>query len=229
MSKPSSKFPAGCLLLGAFFTFIILGMIIPPDGPGHLAKAMESRWMLQSRAIALLMAQYAQDHAGHYPDGKSSTEVFQKLLDEKYTDDPTLFYATYALGKTKPLPDQPLKPENISFDITSEIDATTSTDIPVVFLTGYRVIYAPGSSAEPLIKPDSNPSRTWIDWWHGAPEARIHPETGIAVSYKDTSARWLKARLVANNISTITDFIPTTFDAHGKTYRQLTPTGPLSP
>ena len=112
------------------------------------------------------MFAYASDHHEAYPTGQSSTEVFQKLIDEKYASDPTVFYYKL-LGKTKPTSNK-LKPENISWDVTTPVDDNDSDDLPVVFLTGYRLYYLPGGSAVPLFKPsEDRPSGCGVAY-HGS-------------------------------------------------------------
>ncbi len=67
----------------------------------------------------------------------------------------------------------------------------------------------------------SDTARSWSDWWHGL----AYPTGHIAVGYKDTSARVMRA----DDDGTIPNFIPAYFDPKGKTYRQLTPDGELPP
>jgi len=153
------------------------------------------------------MFQYAVDHNGAYPTGNSSTEVFQKLIDEKYITDPAIFYFSIP-GKTKVISDK-LKPENVCWDVTVPIVENSPDGLPVVFLTGYKVTYASGASAVPLFK---------------STEGRL---PGIAVCYKNNSARFIKNGELPDG--TITNFIPADFDLTGKKFQQLTPEGPLSP
>lgn len=166
-----------------------------------------------TRTIGIAMYQYSNDHDGKYPDGKSSTEAFQKLLDERYISDPAIFYFTLP-GKIRPSEGQPLKPENVCFDVTSGVEANAPDGLPIVFITGYKVAYAPGGSAVPLVK---------------APQGFEGGTPGIAVCYKSDSATFRRLETAANADSTVPNFVPATFDAQGKTYRQLTPDGPLPP
>ena len=85
-----------------------------------------------------MMVSYAADHDGKFPDGNTSTEVFQKLIDENYGNDPTIFYIPLP-GKTKPLAGQKLKPENVCWDVTSGLDQNSPDELPVIFMTGYLV------------------------------------------------------------------------------------------
>ena len=162
--------------------------------------------MQMSRTIGLAMLQYSVDHNGVYPTGNSSTEAFQKLIDEKYMTDPSIFYFSMP-GKTKATSDK-LKPENVSWDITIPIDSNSPDGLPVVFLTGYKVSYVPNASAVPLFKSFERDL------------------SGIAVCYHSNSA-WFKKSTLPDG--TVTNFIPFDFDPVGKKFQQLTPDGPLSP
>jgi hypothetical protein len=115
-----------------------------------IKQARQRAWMQQAQAISVAMMLYYNNH-GSYPDGNSSTEVFQKLLDEKYCSDPALFYVPLP-GKIKAMPGQKLKPESVCFDVTSGA-GPRSSKCPLVFLTGYKMNYAPGGTASPLVKP----------------------------------------------------------------------------
>jgi len=204
---------------------------------------------LNAGVIADRMHVFARDHGGKYPNGKSSTEIFQKLLDDGYVRDPSLFFISME-GKTKPVPGQPLKPENVGWDVTTPIDTNmpspeTGYKLPVVFSTGYKVSYLPGAAAVPLLHPypqynDTGPPdrRNWFTKLYEAPPK---PPPGIWVCYYTTLARFLP---VGNGLgwvrgedgrparqnnpgNLIPNFIPTDFDAQGKRYQQLTPNGIL--
>ena len=106
----------------AIWILCILGFILLcPPWPGGIGHPRDSRWLRASHTIALAAFSYANDHNHKYPDGKSSTEVFQKLIDGKYVDDTTIFYVPMK-GKTKPIAGQPLKPENVCWDFTGRTD-----------------------------------------------------------------------------------------------------------
>jgi hypothetical protein len=174
-----------------------------------------------AHVLYLALFQYSVDHNGKYPDGKSSTEIFQKLIDGGYLTDATYFYIPLP-GKTKPVPGQPLKPENVCWDFTSALDSSSPDELPLVFMTGYRVTYAPGAIALPL---DKLSNRTWSQWWNGEPSRETF-DPGIAVTYKDGISTFLP---LDTNSGTIPNFIAPTFKPGGKTYLQLTPNGPLPP
>jgi len=168
--------------------------------PG-LTDARHDTAVQQAHAIGLALFSYATDHDGSMPPGNSSTEVFQNLIAGGYVSDPKIFYLAMP-GKVVPV-STTLKPENVSFDVTTGVDSDTSDDLPIVFSTGFKITYAAGGSAAPLAQP--------------APR-------GLAVTYKNDSTKYC---VPTNPDGTVANFIPTTFDAKGKTYRQLTPDGPL--
>jgi hypothetical protein len=210
MEEPSIKreersWPKWVLLF--FCCLLVLpclyGPITGPNG-GGFEHAKESSAMLTSRTIGLCLYQYSLDNNGKYPDGASSTEVFQKLMDGKYVTDPTIFY----LSKSRP-PSDRLRPEYVSWDVTMPIDKNSPDGVPVVFSTGYRVEYKPGGRAVPL-----------------ADKSRYNDD-GIAVSYHSNSAAFLKKSTQPDG--SILNFIPADTNLGTTHYIQLTPDGPLSP
>jgi hypothetical protein len=187
-----------------------------------------SDWLWKARTIGLAMFQYSEDHGGKYPDGKSSTEVFQKLLDQGYVHDPETFYI-WLPGKYKGSPGQPLKAENVCYDVTAGIDKDDSGDLPVVLMTGFKVSYSPGGTAIPLIKPYPTflPPRTLGEWLSAQPRFDEFNDPGIAVMYKSNSVNIVQMTMTGNAIGTLPNFVPPSFIAKGKSYHQLTPEGSL--
>lgn len=153
------------------------------------------------------MYAFSNDHNGKYPDGKNSTVVFQKLLDEGYTTDPGVFYLECP-GKAKANPGQKiLKPENVCFDVTGGADQSSPDQLPLVFVTGYKVTY----------DPDVPPVARF----------QIFPD-GMTVYYKGNNALFLKDYgLAGSNDTPLKHLIPADFKSDGRTYRQLTPDGSL--
>jgi hypothetical protein len=161
--------------------------------------------MRVSRTIGIAMFAYANDHGGAYPTGKSSTEVFQKLIDENYINDPAIFFTPQLqiVGKTKAT-SKKLRPENVCWDVTVPLDQGSYDALPVIFSTGFRVNYAPNGSATLL-------SKEGLD--------------GIAVCYHSNTAKFIF--LTPQSEKTISNFIASDFISNGKKYEQLTPDGPL--
>ena len=67
-----------CLILGVIGLAMVSPIFDRDDMLGH-----EIPMLQKPRMINLLLFSYANDHNGKYPTGASSTEVFQKLIDEK--------------------------------------------------------------------------------------------------------------------------------------------------
>ena len=221
----------GVLLL---FLFIVLctpfislfklgGILMPMDTQGR-------EW---ATVIGIAMTQYADDHDGKYPNGESSTEVFQKLLDGRYLTDSYYFWLPLQ-GKVRGIRGQKLKPENVCFDVTCCVSRDDPENLPIVFTTGCKVNYAPGSAAIPLLKPFPQyiqPQNTWFQW-SGIEPKRTYDftrEQGMCVYYKNKYTTCLPLISSVNSDITIPNFIPLDFDSKGKSYRQLAPGGPLSP
>ena len=152
------------------------------------------------------MYAYANDNDGKYPTGKSSTEVFQKLIDGGYITDPSLLYVKglQVPGKTAATSNK-LKPENVCWDVTIPADMNNADpSLPLLFCTGYRVEYVPHGGALPLA-PGGIP--------------------GIVVYYCNNSAQFLPNDGKSDGF--VPNLIPATFDTKGVKYIQLTPDGPL--
>ncbi len=180
------------------------GVALGPITNG-IKKAKQSASVQQVRAIELAMATYATDHNGAYPDGTTSTEVFQKLIDGNYVTDPGLFYSAMP-GKTKATSTK-LTAENVSFDVTSGVTTTSPDDLPVIFCTGYTVTYSGGAAAV----RDSSTETPFPGPGKG--------NGGLAVAYKSGSARFF----LLGTGGSVENFTPSDFDAGGKTYVQLKP------
>jgi hypothetical protein len=196
--------------------------------PTRLIAEPENTWLQQSHGIALAMFQYATDHDGNYPDGKSSTEAFQKLLDGGYVNDPGVFYVPLP-GKRKAERGEKLKAENVCWDVTGGVSSNDPDEVPMVFMTGFKVHYAPGGAAVPVIKPypSFGERPTWFERW-GLPahssDWMDFPKR-LVVSYKSMSAAGIKLDETAGYSAP--NFIPAKAPAFTKTYRQLTPDGTL--
>jgi hypothetical protein len=206
-AKPGKpKKGCGCFVksLAALFLFVLLGIALGPMTSGTKAASVVS----QVREIGEAMSAYAADHHGVYPTGGSSTEIFQKLIDEKYISDPAVFYY-YGLREKVPPSSTRLKPENVAFDVTSGVDGSSSDLLPVVFLTGFKVGYSAGAPAIPLRN------------------TRDIRSSGIAVYYKNFIAAYKGNDMKPDGV--VDEFIPNEFSDPGKIYQQLTPNGPLSP
>ena len=218
--KSRSSHGSSCLLFAGFL--VVLGYFTL--SPVNVRHSRENAAVQVSHQLGVAMVAYSNDNDGQYPDGKSSTEVFQKLLDGGYLSDPGILYIPLP-GKTKADPGQKiLKPENVCFDVTSGADRSSSDQLPLLFLTGYKVTYSPGSAAVPLMKPYPNYwERSWLDWFDS--QGRFRP--GIAVYYKGNNAVYKLLNPFGNSDNIVPNFVSPDFKPDGKTYRQLTPDGTL--
>jgi hypothetical protein len=207
------------LILEILVIFVFLGPLTNRIDVAQWSAAMQT-----SRTIALAEFQYANDHEGRYPDGNSSTDVFQKLLDGNYVSDPKMFYLR-APGKTSPS-DEHLKPENVTYDVTSGIVGPVPNGLPLVIVTGYKIDYQHGGKVTPL--EGTRPSflgvkRTWIDWLNFKPSMLFAPPV-----ISEMNGRPVVPGVVSGSIKTDSQNVSAQdFEAQGKTYRQLAPDGPV--
>jgi len=176
------------------------------------------------RSLALALYSYGLDHGGKYPEGKNSTEIFQKLIDEGYIYDGELLYLPMpgkagALAGTLKANTARLRPENVCWDITYCGDSGSADHLPLVFLTGYKVIYQPGARALSLHEPSSQ--NRWALWWSGK-------KPSLPVGWMENGSCCGRS-IDASPDGTIPNFIPADFDLKGKTYRQITPDGEFRP
>src|ERR1017187_10202334 len=100
----------------AVFLMVLAGVCLGPIN--HITPEMRYRSgvMQKARQIGVSMHAYSNDHDGHYPEGKTSTDIFQQLIDGHYIDDPSIFYVKMP-GKVPPQGNH-FKPENVGFDMT---------------------------------------------------------------------------------------------------------------
>ena len=200
----------GKLILASFVAAFAISFAIMPSGGGSGKQSPHNARMQTTRQIGQMLFSYAQDHNGKYPIGKSSTDIFQQLLDQQYANDGEFFYFDMP-GKTKATTNK-LKPENVCFDITNGVLADDSDSLPVVFSTGFKIDYVPGGKAHLLANGDSY---------------------GIAVFFKGNNAAFLRSEPDGIPLfppkfnSGYNPPLPNGFDTKGRTYQQLTPDGPL--
>ncbi len=191
------------IFLGLFF-FGLIVLSFPPHQP-RLVNSSQS--LYKAHRIGQALRAYANKHEGHFPEGTTSTQVCQILIDQSYLSDPTILYV--ALPGKVPAEGKHLKPENVGWDITAGLDLESSEKLPIVFLHGFHFVYEPDASAIPdhLLTP------------HDKTIGRDAFGAFMAVCYNKNQARIIQA----NEDGTIPKFIPADFDPKGKTYRQLTP------
>jgi hypothetical protein len=171
---------------------------VDSEPPDPHSEAFQSMIIQQARTIGLWMFTYSVDHNGAYPDGKTSTEIFQKLIDGKYADNPAEFYFPMD-GKTKPTSSK-LKPENVCFDATAGATVGSPDSLPLVYSTGYVISYVAGDNALPI-------DRTKVPW------------AGIGVVTKGNQANFIQA----DETGTVPNLTPPAFNPEKRIYQQVTP------
>ncbi|MEI9997826.1 MAG: hypothetical protein WDO13_00945 [Verrucomicrobiota bacterium] len=148
-------------------------------------------------------------------------------MDEGYVSDPSLFYLPLA-GKSPPRPGQRLRPENVGWDVTSGVAASSAKGVPVVFLTGYRIHFAPGGSATPLagLRPYEIQLSLKERWaYRGLSSDIFRVGPGLAVAYNTNDATFLHPPAGTDGV--VPNVVPSDFTPDGRIYRQLTPEGVL--
>jgi len=222
------------VIVVALMVLVLPKILIGPMGGLH--PALESAAMQTCRVLALAMFSYANDHDDRYPDGKSSTEVFQKLLDGNYISDPNILFVPLP-GKVRSSGSK-LKPENVAYDVTTGVDGHSSDSVPIVFLTGFRLEYRSGGSAISRVKPFPSTAAPLSSWFnpfqHRDREVLPILFDGLPVAYTSNNAWFRQARskehpvqYTPDGFGIVPDIIPFGLDLQGQTYRQLTPEGPL--
>jgi hypothetical protein len=178
--------------------------------PHRVIRHRASYGVQTSHAIGLAMYSYANDNGGKYPTGKSSTEIFQQLVDGGYVSDPKIFYfeELHVPGK-HPAMSTKLKPENICWDVTTPLELTSDPSLPLLFITGFKMNYVPGGSAVPRPTP--------------TPSSVIH--AGIYIFYVNNSAMFRVNDGKPDEI--VPNVVDPSFKPSGKTYIQLSPDGPV--
>ena len=125
-----------------FFLVALLGGCMVAVTAG-LREAAQNSVLQQAHALGMALYSYAQDHNGKYPEGKSSTEVFQMLMDGGYVTDPSIFYLPMS-GKTRGT-GKTLKPENVCWDFTAGSRTDDTSNVVLLFTTGTKMDYTPGA------------------------------------------------------------------------------------
>jgi hypothetical protein len=179
-----------------FFLVAMLGTCIAGWPPPGIREAMENTGVQQAHAVGVALYSYAQDHNGKSPEGISSTEVFQKLVDGGYVTDPAIFFLPMS-GKTKAT-GKVLKPENVCWDVTAGARPDDPSNVVLVFSTGTKMDYAPGAK---IHVPADSPFGTM----------------GVAVYYTNESTSFIT---VQDGEAVIHR---SDYDPKGQHYVQLTP------
>lgn len=113
----------------------------------HAAGASVSN----ARQLGTILFTWASVHGFTYPDGASSTEVFQSLMDEGYLEPKAaedLLYIPGMPGKVPYPGTGPLKPVHVCWDLVAPVKDNANDKLPLVVSTGWELIFLPGAPAE---------------------------------------------------------------------------------
>lgn len=123
--------------------FISCGVIVMLDLA--LSFYMDSPIVPYSDSSAVMareaLRSYATKHEGKFPDGMSSTEVFQKLVDDGDID---ASYLYFPMPGKEPATSRKLMPKNVCLDVTRGANGASPSWLPVVFSSGYRIDFKTG-------------------------------------------------------------------------------------
>ncbi len=210
--KPTSTWPTWTEICVSFaILFVFLGFAVPNLNPGMHSPEQYSAANAHNLAVALF--QYSTDNNGVYPNGASSTEVFQKLYDGNYLVDPAnLLLSKLDRSYVSAAPPVHLPAHYPCWDTVTAgnrpLDSTDSTNTPLVISTGLGpYAFQSGTNAVVIAHPDN------CAWGND----------GVTISYLDTSSRFVRATGVTGGTATVklteTDFaIPP-----NTSYHTLTP------
>ena len=198
----------GILLLGLLVSSLIYiylsDAIKDSDGGG-------SGYIYNIRQIGLAMMQYSMAHQNKYPSGDSSTEVFQKLMDEGYLDPDhvdDILYIHDMPGKVPYPGSGPLKPENVCYDVATPVTDRSHDGLPLVISTGWNLTFEEG--AIPAEYDQKLTGALSTSRWSHAPAMIIYRKGG--------SARLLYPERIQEG-----ELIPIGFRQDKTAYRQLRP------
>ena len=93
--------------------------------------------------IEVALHKYAQKHKGLFPVGKSSTEIFQRLIDDG--DATPRIFCLDLPGKQIALNNK-LSSENVCYDFTEGATENSPAWLPIVIPTGYSINYKTGEA-----------------------------------------------------------------------------------
>jgi hypothetical protein len=187
--------PAYKIVAGLLFVLILAAIFFDPIFKAERDYTDRERQDIAAvNRIAVMLHNYAAHHGGQYPDGATSTEVFQKLLDEGLCKDPEDFYFPLP-GKVKAASGTNLKAENVSFDVIGGITANDPPGMPLVFITGYELVFTTSGPIGVMMNPDQG-----LEANHPSPRAVAYLGHKAAV-----------------------DYVPPAVNTAGKAYHQLKP------
>ncbi len=147
----------------AIFVLLVLaaGLYMPPFANiGTKARIMYT--LSNARQISLMLKNYAGDHNGRYPDGKTSNEVFRELFKTGLLDDERAFTAACSpyegdnnIGED---PDyaKALEPGENHWSMTKGVTADSPGDVPLLFENPAFATWPPQWNVDAVHRPYSS-------------------------------------------------------------------------
>ena len=126
------------IITGIAILAIILWLFGSIPGSNHIPPDLSNITFLRG-----VLLDYLKDKKV-YPEGKTSTEVFQTLLNQNYISLDQIRLLYYPMPGKIPGQTLILKSENVCYDTTFGISVSTPDWIPLVFSTGYAIDYKTG-------------------------------------------------------------------------------------
>ncbi len=213
-----------------FFFLVILGVYgyrsfiheyYPPD---VTIKIRTGQAVSNARKLGTVLYHYAKDHGFQYPEGNSSTEVFNHLMEQGYLapENAANLYIRGMPGKEPfrteqtwwewmtgtPAPTQ-LEAKHVCYDVIAPLTHRDPDGMPMIISTGWKLNFEPG--ALPQVRDQKLLDMPWL-------------QGGMLVYYKRNVCLILGASFLDGSAkpSGIHQLIPEEIDPT-KTYRQLTP------
>jgi len=94
--------------------------------------------------IRFALLEYAQKHKGLFPGGKSSTDVFEQLIEDH---DLEAHFVYFDLPGKREFVGGALSPANVCYDFTQGTNLKSPEWIPIIIPTGFRINYATGEAS----------------------------------------------------------------------------------
>jgi hypothetical protein len=158
----------GWTIFCLFLAFIIFGLIVP-----GCCQVSEKARMMQgygnARQIIITLKNYAADHGGRYPEGKTSNDVFRELFKAGLLEDERPFTVAYSpyegdnnIGE-KPDFEEALKPGENHWAMTRGLTDKSVGESPLIFENPVEPTWPPRWNADAA--GQKQPGRAWKNGW----------------------------------------------------------------
>jgi hypothetical protein len=143
---------------------VLAGLFVPAiNCPGEQARMMQAS--SNARQIIITLKNYAGDHNGRYPEGKTSNEVFRELFKAGLLEDERAFTAWLSpyepdnnIGEA-PNYEEALKPGENHWAMTRGLNDSSLGEAPLIFENPAVASWPPSWNANAVEKKE--PGRTW--------------------------------------------------------------------